>query len=164
MITVAIDPGLRASGCAVFKSKTLVRAAAVLNPNKKDRGLQAWIDMAVEVKDWLGGVLGWAGVVPVDALVIESQQIYRGFKANPDDILQLTGVSAACAMGIPAVKYVSYLPRDWKGQVPRTVYSNRVWSKLTDEEREAVEPCSKDAMHDVTHAIGLGWVFLGVER
>lgn len=157
-VLVSIDPGLRVSGVAVFADKKLVRAAAVHNPNRTERGLQAWIDMAVEIKDWVGSVEA------VGVLVIESQQIYRGLKVNPDDILQLTGVSAACAMGIPAERYVSYLPREWKGQVPRTIYSNRVYGKLTEAERAVIEPCGTDPLRDVTHAVGLGWTFLGVKR
>ncbi len=147
----------------------MAHAALVRSPNKADRGPYAWRDMARAVWAW------YADRVPEaageqwepDVLVLEGQQVYstRFQKGNQDDLLQLAGVCGAIAyafQGSPEMH--SYLPRLWKGQVPQKVFSERLWNKLTPEERSKYEPCPASLRHNIDHAVGLGAYHLAGKR
>lgn len=153
---VSVDPGLRACGVAVFHDGVLKRAAYVRNPEKKARGPEAWQTMAKAVHDWLD-------LEPVDVLVLEVPQVYRAGqqKGDPDDLLQLAGVDG-CVVGLVGADTVrAYLPREWKGQVPKEIHNARVMKELTEEERLSIEPCAPSLLHNVIDGIGIGLYFLG---
>ncbi len=157
MITIAIDPGLRGVGIAAFEGKELMRAGYVKNSEQKLRGPQAWYSMAHEVRYWV-----WPsfGLIPCDTLVLEGQQIYLGAKINPAHLIEIAGVAGAVAYAIDAKKRVSYLPRIWKGQVPKDVHNQRTLAKLSEKEQAVIEYPATSLRHNVYDAIGLGMYHL----
>ena len=161
-MVVSIDPGLRACGVAIFWDGVLVRAAYVKNPEKKARGPEAWKAMAQAVYEWMSDTNkpGWTKRPHV--LVLEVPQVYRAGqqKGDPDDLIQLAGVDG-CVVGLIGPDVVrAYLPREWKGQVPKEIHNARVMRELTEEEKAAIEPCAPSLLHNVIDGIGIGLYFL----
>ena len=52
--------------------------------------------------------------------VVEGQQIYKGKTKNPTSILMLGQVAGAC-LTLPAGETMFPLPKEWKGDVPKSV-------------------------------------------
>lgn len=153
---VSCDPGLRGVGVSVFSDGTLTRAGYVKNTEMKKRGPEAWRSMAREVSYWLG-------VIDIEILVVEVPQVYSAGqqKGDPDDLIQLAGVDGCIVGHIMPFFVKSYLPREWKGQCPKPIHNSRVMSKLTPEERKAIEECAPNLMHNVIDGIGIGLYYLG---
>jgi hypothetical protein len=158
---LAIDPGLRCLGAAVFVSGKLERAFLARSPEKVKRGPGAWMDMAKSV---LATVTN-NGRVPVmfDQIVSEYPQVYR-MSRNPGDLIELTGVVGAVMGLIPAHKHVGYLPREWKGSCPGDVFVERIETRLDADDVARIEPCPKSLRHNVIDAVGLGLHHLGLLR
>lgn len=159
--TVAIDPGLRGCGVAVFQGEILVWAGYVKSPNKIDRGPKAWLEMAIEVESELRGLapgLFDDGGTMTAALVVEVPQVYRGAqqKGDPDDLLQLVGVEAWVAGLLRATRVVGYRPREWGGQTPKNIKNARVEGELEDEEKARIQKCPASLRHNVLDAIAIG--------
>lgn len=155
-VMVAIDPGLRDIGIAVFEGSRLVRAGLVRSSEKTLRGPGQWRSLAKQTA-------GWLGPVPrVDLLVLEGQQIYPGrFQARPDDLLQLAGVCGALTTTIEAKAYFSYLPRVWKGSVSQADMAQKCLDLLTPEEAACIEPMPASLLHNAAHSIGIGLFHCG---
>lgn len=156
MTLVAVDPGLRECGIAVFVDGKLVRAALARNAEKKVRGPKAWCSMAASV-------LVAAGSASPDLVIVERMRINRG--VNPDDILELQGVAGAVCVRLSAPDQIGYLAREWGGAVPKPVKNARVESKLTPDELAAIDPAIPASMRNhVLDAIGIGLYHLGRYR
>jgi hypothetical protein len=149
---LAIDPGLRGCGLAVYVSGRLVEARYVKSSEKSARGAEAWCAMAQAVGD----------VAPpqVDTLVVECPQVYRGplQKGDPSDLIELAGVDGAIVgkFILRAQDFVSYLPRDWKGQVPKDIHHARVEAALSKEEKACMSLPAASLAHNVWDAVALG--------
>jgi hypothetical protein len=119
VILIAIDPGVRLCGLAVFQDGALKSARLVRSE---------------EVSLHLGGA---------ETVVCEMPQAYRGRAARGDtnDILALARVVGAiegAARLRGAARFLSPHPREWKGQVPKDIMCRRVWNALRPEERAGV--------------------------
>ena len=157
MNTLAIDPGLRHTAWSLYVDGGMEDARLVTNPNLKDRGPQAWRDMADEV---LAAIP--LGPGDVDAVVVEVPQVYglgRG-KGDPSDLIELTGVVGAIVGRTFAKKYIGYAPREWKGQVPKAIHNTRVLAKLLPFEKGNIKPVAASLMHNVIDAIGIGMFYV----
>lgn len=109
-----------------------------------------------------------------DYVVIEEPMIYpeypgqRKKNIDPNDIIKLALATGAVfgavvagvlqAAGEMHIESVTYLPREWKGQMPKDVMNNRVQRHL---DRGGIEvPClkrlNKRQRGDVLDAIGIG--------
>lgn len=175
---LAIDPGLRACGCAVFSSSTyeLCAAALVKNTNLKDRGPQAHLQMASAVGEWARANSYFSGA----HLVLEYPRIYvdqqRRGANDPNDLLELAGVDGAItAWFLPAV-LKHYFPSDWKGQTPANPTARQVIKRLTPDEclrvekldaflvkLELAEAKGRDvshSAHNTLDAVGIGLKYL----
>ncbi len=128
--TVSIDAGLRGCGVGVFTGSELTRALYVPNPERTARGTKAWraMAMAVVAALTLSGALG--------TLVVERMETYgpRHQKGSQADLHELTGVTGALAYALPAVTNVDYLPKQWKGQVPKEIHHERARRVLSELE------------------------------
>lgn len=155
---IAVDPGLRGCGCAIFLGRRLGHAGYVEGPLLTGRGPEVWRFMAHEIVRWMGERGG-----PVNALVAEVPEIYPGMpKTDPNDLIDLAGVVGAIA-GVLKVPSQFYLPRQWKGQIPKSVGTLRALAALDDAERERVEPAPRKSLdHNTADAIGIG--LFNVER
>lgn len=182
---IAVDPGLRHCGVALFLGGELKAAGLVENPNT-GRGPSAWRDMAFAVDGWAGSV--WAGIhsdwkerftlsdyptVDRSSLALEVMQVYGGpRKEDPNDLLELNGVQGAISATVDDLdEIVAYLPRQWKGQVPKDVMCRRITKpgRLTEQELENTGLVRADnaigakhpnipthLLHNVLDAIGIG--------
>lgn len=153
MILIAIDPGLRHCGVAVFEAGELQCAALVKNRDLVSRGPSAHAEMAWQVLHWLS-----AWDLDRAILVLEWPRIYPGSgqrKGDLNDLLELAGVDSAIASKLGAFlgEVTCYAPAQWKGQVPKRIMNDRVLKRLTPREAaRIIHP--KD--HNVLDAIGIG--------
>ncbi len=153
---LAIDPGLRACGCAYFVDGRLSRAELVKNPEKKARGPGAHHQMANAVGQWIFTLRPSTRI----ALVLEYPRIYPKAsqqKGDPNDLLELAGVDGALVSWIIPDTVQHYFPAEWKGQVPKPIMLERIRAKLTSIERGNCY--SQD--HNTFDGIGIGLYFLG---
>lgn len=165
-MVLAIDPGLRGCGAAVFRLSdgSLIGCEHVLSGSDGDRAA-AWIPMAQAVAMWVSKFGGRTA-----RLVIEQPFVYprgpSGKKAgtDPNDLIQLAAVVGALVgrfayLSAPAVKI--YLPAEWKGQLPKSVCHDRARKRLSEQESLCLPKLSASRLHNALDAMALGLVDLG---
>lgn len=144
----------------MWEDSVLYRAWYCASPNKTQRGPSAWKDMAERLQtEWLQRIPH--RLTYVDALVVEVPQFYARGGGQAADLGELYGVLGAVTYGIPAAKHVHFLPRQWKGQVPKDVHNARVEAALRTGEKDAIEACRASLRHNVIDSVGIGLVHLG---
>jgi hypothetical protein len=170
MLILAVDPGVRGSGVAIFDeaTKTLLRADYVKGSAKGERA-EAWLTMAAAVEDW-AKAYGPLRHEPALKLVIECPQVYqrshmsaRKRGTDPNDLIQLAAVVGAIVARVGQMPTV-LLPMEWKGQVDKAVMWDRALKRLSPEEFERVPGAPKvlkSLAHNMHDAIMLGLVHLG---
>lgn len=117
---VAVDPGLRACGAAVWDHGTVAWAGAVRGP-KSGSGPEVWRELA----RWLVGTLRARGYEKPDLLVVEQMKVYVQGKGDPADLLELQGVAGAIVGAAPSGEVRGVLAREWNGQVPAPIRRQR---------------------------------------
>lgn len=135
---LAIDPGTRVTGWALFADTRLVECGC-----------------------WrAGGLLAMLNEVRLAArcafyerTVVECPQVYlqRKWRGDPNDLIGVTLVAGAVAALFPSVDFV--IPHTWKGNAPKDVATKRVRMALSDAELRRLPP---KARHDVWDAVGIG--------
>lgn len=158
---LTIDPGLRGCGVATFVDGRVERAWYSRNLELNERGPKAWREMAYAVhKD-----LKDRGLLDVHACAIEYPQIYKQAHqlGDQDDIIQVACTAGAVATLVAAHKWIGFLPRQWKGQVPKAVHNMRVLCSLDEEEKKHMEPIGAGLRHNVIDAIGIGLHVLRIQ-
>lgn len=147
-----VDPGLRGSGCAAFNGSELVLAAYVKNPVAKGDDAHAIWKMVREILCWSSDVLG----EEADEIVCERMQVYgpEHSKGDPNDLITLSLIAGALR------PTWLYLPRTWKGQLPKDTMGARIISRLTaDEKTRIVDAGAKT--HNAIDAVGIGLYHVG---
>lgn len=144
---LSIDPGKARLGLALWDDncRELIEAAYVEIPEANGRtGLEAWrpVYHAVDLRlDRMG--VGSAGLAIVH-VAYEYFRVYDDHRVGyQDDILQLAGAMGAlsavdCLPDGPAY-YTGYDPGEWTSSRPKTPNQQRIWRRLSDEEKTAVE-------------------------
>lgn len=154
-VVLAVDPGIRGCGVALFVEEKLVACAYVANSCRTGALAREAAAMAVKISEWVEAFEADNHYLRV---VVEWPQVYQGGKqkGDPADLLPLAGIGAALGVLCPSIRTV--LPREWKGQVPKDVMGRRILSKLTPEETGIVDACAviKSLKHNVVDAVGLG--------
>lgn len=158
---LAIDPGARGCGAALFQDDGLSRlvAADYVVCSRRDDLRSA----PFEVRAW---VASRADCLAVNRVVIEFPQTYHGRAARGDtnDLLSLAFVDGAIAALFAVAEVTLVRPFDWKGSVPKPtsatgayIIRSRVETRLSDDEKAAVV-WPKNGRHswDVADAIGIG--------
>jgi len=78
-------------------------------------------------------------------------------------LFQLAYVNGAVAYMLNRPS-TGYLPREWKGQVPKRIHQPRIIKALTDEERAEMDkdlaPYTKSLRHNALDAVGIGLKYL----
>jgi hypothetical protein len=105
-------------------------------------------------------------------VVIERPQVYLASKSkgDPNDLITL-----AIQVGRYWEQYEragdsvrTFLPREWKGQVPKDIQAGRILAKLSAQEQDVVanygRMVNKGKHHNMMDAIGLGLFALGRAR
>lgn len=163
---LAVDPGIRGCGAALFDGSRLVAAAYVKNPITSGNRANEAAAVGHAVALWVHETHYWR---VIDFVVVEWPQIYASriragrTKEDPNDLLALAGVVSVVAAEVGNdTDAASYAPAEWKGQVPKEVMCARIVARLDEAERaivEAVLPASK--RHNAIDAVGLGLRHLG---
>lgn len=161
MSTLALDPGLRGCGVAVFSDEGVLVECEYVRSGSKDADLEGALWMARAVKN--------AFPLPYKHLAVEWPQVYAGSKqkGDPNDLIALAAVVAAVVTRYASI-VTRYKPRDWKGQVPKEVIQARILGapgvagRLSAEEVAVFKDCAcpKSLRHNVLDAIGIGLHFL----
>lgn len=149
---VAIDPGLRGCGYALFGHGGLIVARYIPNPDKVNRGPLAHVMMTSAV----------SAETPYIGLpfCVEFPRIYPGVRGtDQNDLLDVAGVASAIST-LPCWDSVDHVfPSDWKGQAPKAIMNRRVFGKLSEGERKRIiDAGSKN--HNTLDAIGIGLYML----
>ncbi len=160
MYLLALDPGLRVAGVALFEDETLIRAGIVHNPVEKERGPVAWNGMADAVRAWTNSGSVWHAV---DTFVCERPQVYheRFMKGDPDNLIQLAGVCGAVGFMLHATTSQSYKPFEWKRSLSKTEHHAVVLKLLSKEEKARIEECPQTLRHNAEDAVALGLFAVG---
>jgi hypothetical protein len=153
---LALDPGIRGCGVALFDGAVLAACAWVKNPVKKDDGPEAVFTMARAVEEWVAHQTTREGV----QLVFEHPRIYTVAKSVGDnnDLMPLVAVDYAVAARFPFGPVRVY-PHEWKGQMPKEVCAARVRSRLDVEELKILDTALTKAGskgHNISDAVGIG--------
>lgn len=163
-----IDPGLRGLGAALFsKEGTARRAVYIENPVASGRGYEVYAALAKAVAVEFSPYI-------VHELHIEMPLIYGTVhkKGDPNDVVDCVAVGAAVAVALQEqdcgpFRVFSVPPSSWKGQLEKKAMTERIISKLTEEEVDLVArekanfatPVS--LMHNVYDALGIGLHYFG---
>ncbi len=161
---LAIDPGLRYPAAAISKDGILVAASRVKIPGKyKDleRG-QRCLCVARLIRDWVSG-----HGLKIDEVVTEWPRTYSRMKGDPADLFPLAGVGMAVAgmFDVPttaptAPEWIGNIPKSTTGDPLASIRAQRIWSRLSDAEKQCVV-----LSHDAVDAAGiLLWKLGRLER
>lgn len=151
---LAVDPGLRGAGVALFNGRELVNATWVENPVSSGRGPKVWAPLGRNIWLWSPGAL-------VSKLALEMPQVYPGMpKTDHNDLLDLAGVLGCVVTQFSMAEVAWFFPATWKGQVPKEIMNKRVKERLSmGEARKIVHKGALD--HNTYDAIGIGMYYLG---
>jgi hypothetical protein len=157
-VLLAVDPGLRGCGVALFDGGRLVRCAYVRG-SRDGQDAAAWAEMAGEVYAW--------GGADATRVVSEFPKVYSvgKSKGDPEDLLQLAAVVGAISAhwGSEGITLEVVRPYQWKRQVPKDIMTSRIINLLDAQEgaqARAGMP-AKSYQHNVWDAIGIGLNALG---
>lgn len=150
---LAVDPGKNILSAAYFRDGALAEATCI-------RGEGPLYCVAL-MNNWL--VFDVDAPSSFDTLIVESQQIYRHSKGDPNDLLPLAFQAGAVMHAVCAAEKLSPLPRAWKGTVKKEIMTARILSKLSPAERTVIDTvkCPKSLLHNVVDAAGIGLWHLG---
>ncbi len=151
MDLISVDLGLRDIALAYFVSKKLCRTWYISNPENKLRGPKAWVALCKAIDK----------EVPLKylaeyELVFETMDVYAHGKARSSDLLELVGLEGCISGFFDPFNIVHYLPKQWKGQVPKSIHNKRVLAELTKEEQAKVLNLPASSRHNVIDAVGIG--------
>jgi len=100
-----------------------------------------------------------------DEIAIEVPEIYKkdGMKKKKSLMKLDFYAGFACgALYVPGTIITRYLPKEWKGQVPKDIMAPRILGKLSPTELQNLTlPGFKTMDHDIIDAVGIGLKHLG---
>lgn len=166
-VLIALDPGLRKAGLAIYQDGSLSHALTVRSHCEDDDVATAAAAMARSCADAVGG---WALPYGSPATwVVETQQHYAG-KSVAADLVALT-TATGWILGVcvwPNSRVHLVLPRVWKGQLKKEIVRSRVQAILNADELAAFrlpdgrrQGTADRASHDAWDAVALGAWALG---
>lgn len=179
--TIALDPGIRGVGIALFLGETLAACDYVKNTATTGNGLAEVLLMAEAARQWSDehlptGLLRWVdahSVTPLGlaeqvqlSVVVEWPQVYTAGKSKGDnnDLLPLVGIGSAFAAKLQPAAVSSVRPSEWKGQLDKDATHARVLKRLDTYERRVWQNgCerAKSKAHNLTDAVAIGLHALG---
>lgn len=171
---LALDPGLRTCGLALFRKGKLAAAGLARNPygtRSGVRDVEPWIAMAMSTRKWLNEI----DIRFIESVIYEMPEVYGGGgsrNSDPNDLMQLAGVLGAVGHALNEAKWYGFFPKDWKGQVSKEVHHRRIYHKyLTGQEQIRLDltlaancPEAPSLHHNAYDAVGLGLYVLGRDR
>jgi hypothetical protein len=164
-VILAIDPGIRGTGAALFDGQELVAADYVVG-SPTGNGADAWLEILRTTHDFVKQYC-YDRDTRVTETVVECPQVYTAShsKGDPNDLIPLAAIDGAVCGAYWALhrsKATSYLPAQWKGQTPKAVHHNRIKALLTEQEKaRCVFPRETSLHHNVWDAVALGMFHVG---
>lgn len=151
---IAIDPGLRNIGLAIFDRGEL-QDACLVRETTNPRSAYDHSQVVEALKSRL------PCLDPGTEGVIEQPQIYRTAhqRGSQSDLIDLASVVGAVAEALAqrGVRSTYVLPRTWKGQLSKEISEGRSRKLLNSDERERINlPTQAGLRHNVWDAIGIG--------
>jgi hypothetical protein len=155
---LAVDPGKSDAGVAFFVDNILTDAHFLEVPSGSP------YEVAKIVAAWTRRCMMNLGDPDgrVTHLVVEGQQIYRGDRRDPNDLIPLAQTVGGVMARVDAFEREIVLPRVWTGGVPKEVRQRRFLAGASDWERNmlmAIRPVKK--RHNAIDAAMLGAYVLG---
>ena len=152
---LAIDPGLRSVGLALFTDGKLERVEWVKNPEQHARDLNACLSMISETCKLVIDTFP-----QIDEIAIEQQWIppMRVQRVNTDDLLFLAYVVGGLMGFLEFEKIAGYKPKEWKKNDNRKkeLYTQKLIDEMSKDELELIKGLSGKKLSDVVDAIGIG--------
>lgn len=162
MIGVAIDPGLRGCGVAVFnlEEKRLIRAEYVKNPCTSGNSATEARELRRAIDAMLSNPC--AGLHSRLWYEIPRSYVAGSQKGSQNDLIDLAGFmfAIACSPVFEGAALTRYFPRDWKGTLNADQMIERIEKRLSPAETAAVKDAGYLA-HNVIDAVGIGLKALG---
>lgn len=156
---LALDPGIRGCGVALFREKTLVKAAYVKNAEREGNRASAKATMAREVVWWVTDSEADYRDISVAYELMVSRYSRQQQKGDQNDLIALAEI-AGRVCGFCRCVGVDYKPEEWKGQMDKAAAHKRIDERLTPAEK-AVIVTAGSLTHNVLDAIGIGLHHLG---
>jgi hypothetical protein len=150
MRLLAIDPGKRHAGWAWFDDGRL-DACGLAEGDHPAQVALAVADQAERRHH-------------IQILICENQQVYGGrIKTDPNDLLPLAACVGGIRVLVPHTTFINPKPSEWKGTVPKDIFTTRIEAAMTPDERAILDAVklTKKFRVDVLDAIGLGLWFHG---
>lgn len=126
---LGIDPDLHNTGLALADAHR-VYAVRLVTVDKNLKGEDAVIAMCAALPPVMASLLGSG----VEGIVVEAQELYLGGdapKGKPEDLFNLANVTgAALSVVVQGPARRRPLPKEWKGQRPKSVHQASVCLKL----------------------------------
>lgn len=151
MRVLGIDPGLRATGVALYENGTWHTDTIRVTPTK-DLAWRVWA-ITYDVQEFASYDCCDCNI---DLLVIEHMQIYPGRKqkGDPNNLIKLAMIEGAIIGTVDHSQALLPTPRAWKGGVPKKIHHKRIRERLPK-----LGKCSADAVDAVGLALyGLDWL------
>lgn len=157
---LSMDMGLRDIGWALTSPKGALLSAGLAQGHvpTRIRDVDAWLPVA---RALVAAIKAENVTVPT---VAYEQMTYRD-ASTVASILQLAGVTGAVAAMLDAEflpgEWRTFLPEDWKGQVPKAVYTQQLYRHvLSPGEIAILDACLRGVpgslRHNVIDAVGIG--------
>lgn len=144
MKLLSADPSMTATGLALYKEGTLTQVALV---------------RAKTLTEQIHKIHAFRGWVP-DEVALEFPVIYPRGKEDPNDLLKVAAAAGACVNLAKTPQAAYYEPRQWKGQMPKSVCGRRIRASLSDFENKVLDryfaTVPKGLQHNVLDAVGVG--------
>jgi hypothetical protein len=147
-----VDPGVWRCGLAIFRADELIYASEPTDPGKTGRVARLMVSEAEEVLETHGALsVEW---------VSETPQSYPGKTGREGTLEELRQVVRDLDLWRKAgPKTRTYLPRKWKGAVPKPIHHARIRALLSETERTVIDGLARD--RDAMDAVGLGLFHVG---
>lgn len=170
-LLLAVDPGARGCGVALFRSGVLVRAEYLAYIGSKDpwphgdTAADRWACAAL-VRDWFRTrpdvYATWASSGN-GVLLVEEMKVYAGSlsKGDPADLLRLQAIGYAVVGAFASLGWEveSVLAGTWNGQVPRDIRMARTlaWLEKQGTAGQVIRPAREPRLvHNAVSACGIG--------
>lgn len=134
MIAIGIDPDTKSTGIGVvellpdgsYKAlyATLARAKGRKASDRREAMARALHDLRIPFYRQNHDVIG----------VVEWMKLRPKGEKNPNAIVDVNGIAGMCVSNVifmDPVKIYTPIPSDWKGTVPKKVFTNRILSSLS---------------------------------
>ncbi len=162
---LAVDPGTKWCGCALFDHEGLLcDAYLVKNTFVRPKGSRlAGPASAREMSRAIANGIAKSNRMGIIRLLcLEIPQVYRGesSKGDPDDLIDIAGVAYALAAALYAFRVQVFRPHDWKKNETKSITQGRVLDRLSEEEKTRIVPAGA-LTHNIYDAIGIGLHSLG---